>query len=287
MDVLKEVHRLEVVTRGAVDTLLRGAYQSNFRGQGLEFQQVREYHPEDDHRAIDWNVTARLNSPFVKTFTEERELQLILAVDLSASLWVGTGPVSKRETALRLSALLAFAAVQHQDRVGLLLFTDRVERYLPPRRGRTGAFRVLRELVGFKPQGRGTDFAPAFRLLNAALKRRSVVVLASDFTVALPPSEAGVLARRHDLVAAVLEDPLEKGFRLPARVAVRDPETGRVGVLRPGSVREAREADRFRESQLKLLVRQGADQLFLQAGQNVAPALMRFFRRRLERQGRR
>src|SRR5277367_6478512 len=179
LSILQEVHRLEIVTRGAVDTLLKGAYKSTFRGQGLEFHQVREYSPEDDHRVIDWNVTARLNSPFVKTFVEERELQMILAVDLSASIWTG-GVVSKRETALRLCAALAFSAVQHQDRVGLLVFTDRVEFFMPPRRGRTGAMRVMRELVGFKPQGRKTDFAPALRLLNVALKRRSVVALLSD-----------------------------------------------------------------------------------------------------------
>lgn len=134
LSILQEVKRLELVTRGAVDTLLKGSYKSTFRGQGLEFHQVREYYPEDDYRSIDWNVTARLNAPYVKTFVEERELQVILTVDLSASLWYGTGPMSKRETALRLCALLAFAAVQHHDRVGLLVFSDRVE-YFSPRKG--------------------------------------------------------------------------------------------------------------------------------------------------------
>lgn len=287
LSLLNEVHRLEIVTRGAVETLLRGSYQSTFRGQGLEFQQVREYSPEDDHRAIDWNVTARLNSPFVKTFVEERELQMILAVDLSASLWYGTGPTSKRETALRLCAVLAFAAVQHQDRVGLLVFTDQVEYFMPPRRGKAGAMRVLRELVGFKPRGRKTDFAPPLRLLNGALKRRSVVLLVSDFTDPLPPAAVGVLARRHDLVAAVLADPLEKDFKVPARLAVRDPETGAVGFLSPKSQKAAREAVLFREQQLRFLTSQGGERFEIQAGQNVVPPLMGFFRRRLERMGRR
>ncbi|HVM33207.1 MAG TPA: DUF58 domain-containing protein [bacterium] len=285
--ILQEVHRLEVVTRGAVETLLRGFYKSSFRGQGLEFDQVREYSPEDDHRAIDWNVTARLSSPFVKTFIEERELQMILAVDLSASLWHGTGPSSKRETALRLCAALAFAAVQHQDRVGLLVFTDRVEYFMPPRRGKAGALRVLRELVGFKPQGRKTDFAPALRVLNSALKRRSVVLLVSDFTDPLPPAAAGVLARRHDLVAAVLEDPIERQLPVAARLAVRDPEGGGVGFLSPASQEARRRAALFRDGQLRLLTGQGADKLEIEAGQNVVPVLMRFFRRRLERMGRR
>jgi len=287
LSLLKEVHRLEIVTRGAVETLLRGFYRSTFRGQGLEFQQVREYSPEDDHRTIDWNVTARLNNPYVKTFVEERELQMILAVDLSASLWYGTGKTSKRETALRLCAVLAFAAVQHQDRVGLLIFTDRVEYFIPPRRGKAGALRVLRELVGFKPVGRKTDFAPALRLLNGVLKRRSVVLLVSDFTDPIPPAAAGVLAKRHDLVAAVLEDPLEKDFKIPARVAVRDPETGKVGFLSPRSNKAAQEAKRFREQQLRLLTIKGADRIEIQAGQNVVTPLIGFFRKRLERMGRR
>src|ERR1039458_9336123 len=125
LSILNEVRRLEIVTRGAVDTLLKGSYKSTFRGRGLEFHQVREYSPEDDVRTIDWNVTARLNAPFVKTFVEERELQVFLALDLSASVWQGTGPLSKRETALRLCAVMAFAAVQHHDRVGFMAFTDR------------------------------------------------------------------------------------------------------------------------------------------------------------------
>src|SRR5665213_1846462 len=137
VSILNELKRLEIVTQGAVDTLLKGAYTSTFRGQVLEFHQVREYYPEDDVRSIDWNVTARLNSPFVKTFVEERELQIVLAVDLSASIWYGTGTMSKREPPLRLWPPLPSRAVQHQDRVGLFLFTDKAEFWLPPKRGKS------------------------------------------------------------------------------------------------------------------------------------------------------
>ncbi len=287
LSIIQEVKRLEIVTRGAVDTLLKGAYKSTFRGQGLEFHQVREYFPEDDIRAIDWNVTARLNSPFVKTFVEEREMQMVLAVDLSASLWYGTGAMSKRETALRLCATLAFAAVQHQDRVGLFLFTDRAEFWLPPRRGKAGSMRVLRELIQFKPKGKKTDYKPAFKTLSQVLKRRTVLVLVSDFTETVPPDLAGSLAIRHDLVAAVLQDPMEKNLKLPARVAVRDPETGKVGYLSSGSIKAFRKADEFREKQLSVLVNQGADRLDVTAGENVALALMKFFKKRIERRGRR
>src|SRR5258708_3204393 len=199
LSILNEVRRLEIVTRGSVDTLLKGFYKSTFRGRGLEFHQVREYSPEDDFRTIDWNVTARLNTPFVKTYVEERELQMVLAVDLSASLWHGAGPMSKRETALRLCAVLAFAAVQHQDRVGLLIFTDRVEYYVPPKRGKSATMAALRELIRFKPAGKKTNYQPAFKMLSRILKRRSTLVLVSDFTEPIPLESSGVLARRHDL----------------------------------------------------------------------------------------
>lgn len=287
LSILQEVRRLEIATRGAVDTLLQGSYKSTFRGRGLEFHQVREYAPEDDVRSIDWNVTARLNSPFVKTFTEERELQIVLAVDLSASLWYGTGAVSKRETLLKFCAVLAFAAAGHQDRVGLLIFTDRVEYYAPPKRGKVATLAVLRQLLAFKPKGKKTDFKPAFRTLNQVLKRRSVLILVSDFTEALPLSEAGALARRHDLVAAVVKDPLESGFRLPVRVAVKDPETGKVGYLGPHSEKALRKAEEFRESQVKALTAKGADRLNITAGDNIVPILVKFFRKRIERMGRR
>ncbi len=287
LSVINEVRRLEIVTRGPVDTLLKGFYKSTFRGRGLEFHQVREYTPEDDVRTIDWNVTARLNAPFIKTFVEERELQIVLAVDLSASLWHGKGPMSKRETALRLCAVLAFAALQHQDRVGLFLFTDRVEYYLPPKRGKSAIMRVLTELINFKPVGRKTDYKPAFQMLTKVLKRRSILFLVSDFTQALPMESASVLARRNDLVTVVVQDPLEKDLKLPARVAVRDPETGRVGYLTPGSGQILKKAHEFRESQLRALTAKGADRLDLQAGDNVVTPLMRFFKKRIERMGRR
>ena len=287
LSILKEVRRLEIATRGAVDTLLKGSYKSTFRGRGLEFHQVREYTPEDDFRSIDWNVTARLNAPFVKTFVEERELQIVLAVDLSASLWYGTGPTSKRETLLKLCAVLAFAAVQHQDRVGLCIFTDRVEYFLPPRRGKAPAMRAIRELIGFKPQSKRTNYRPAFQMLSKILKRRSVLFVVSDFTEAIPMESASVLAQRNDLVAAVIRDPMEQKLMPSVRLRVLDPETGRVGYLSPKSAEAFQKAEQFRESQLKLLTAKGADRMDLQAGENVVTGLMKFFRKRIERMARR
>jgi uncharacterized protein (DUF58 family) len=286
-DLFTEVRRLEIVTRGAVDTLLQGSYRSSFRGQGLEFHQVREYTPEDDIRAIDWNVTARLNAPFVKTFLEERELHMVLAVDYSASLLYGSGLRSKRETAFRLASALSFAASRQMDRVGVMVFTDRVEFFRPPQRGRGAALRVLRDLVGFRPVGHKTDYRPAFHYLIRALKRRTILFLISDFTSPIPASDAAVLSRRHDLVAAVVHDPLEEASRLPARVAVRDPETGKVGYLGPGSQKAFEKARAFREAQLSILTHCGADRLDVSTNGDIGSDLTRFFRRRLERQGRR
>jgi uncharacterized protein (DUF58 family) len=286
-DLFSEVRRLEIVTRGAVDTLLQGSYRSSFRGRGLEFHQVREYTPEDDVRTIDWNVTARLNAPFVKTFLEERELNMVLAVDYSASLQYGSGLRSKRETAFRLASALSFAASRQQDRVGVMVFTDRVEFFRPPQRGRGAALRVLRDLVGFRPVGQKTDYRPAFHYLIRTLKRRSILFLISDFTDPVPTAEASVLAKRHDLVAAVVHDPLEQENRLTTRVAVRDPETGRVGYLGPGSHEAFAKAKAFREAQLAMLTGRGADRLDVSTDGDIGSDLMRFFRRRLERQGRR
>lgn len=284
---LTEVKRLEIVTRGAVDTLLQGSYRSTFRGRGLEFHQVREYTPEDDVRSIDWNVTARLNAPFVKQFVEERELHLVLAVDLSASLRHGSGPLSKRECALRLCSALAFAATRQQDRVGLLVFTDRVEYFLPPKKGRGAAMRVVRDLAGFEPVGRRTDFRPALKMLTKALRRRSVLFFISDFTDPVPMEDVIVLARRHDFVAVVVKDPLEELPDIPARLTVRDPETGGVAVLSRSSLGAMKRAAEAREAQLREMTAKGVDRLDLTAGEDLLPLLMRFFRRRIERMARR
>lgn len=280
--LLREVRRLDLSVRGPVDTLLSGSYRSSFRGQGLEFHQVREYVPGDDVRAIDWNVTARLGAPFLKTYVEERELHLLLVVDASASLFDLPGRPGKWDTVLRLCAVLASAADRNRDRAGLLLFTDRVEFLRPPRRGRGGALRLLRDLLAFRPQGKRTRFEPALRVATRILKRRGVVVLVSDFTEPVPLEPARGLARRHDLTAVCVRHPLEDAPPVAARLRVHDPETGRSGAWRPGG-RAPREAAAFREAQLKVLTDRGADRLDLVAGEDLRAPLRRFFQRRLDR----
>jgi uncharacterized protein (DUF58 family) len=285
--LLSEVHRLEIATRGTVDTLLLGAYRSGFKGNGLEFHQVREYTPEDDYRSIDWNVTARLNSPYIKTFVEERELHLIFAVDFSASMNPKGIRSFKKETVLKFCATLALTAIQQQDQVGLLIFTDQVERFLPPNRGKAAAFRLLKELLTFQPKGLRTRYEPALNYLARGLKRRSVLFWLSDFTEPIPMNLASMLGKRHDVIAISIHDPLEEITTLPSRITVQDPETGRVGYISKSNLRLLREAIATRELQLKQLTQKGIDRMDLIAGENLDPIVRRFFQNRIEKRDRR
>jgi len=232
-DILKKVRQVEIRTRRAVTDTLVGSYHSIFRGQGIDFEETREYSPGDDVRSIDWNVTARMDRPFIKIFREERELTLILAVDLSASQGFGSVDLSKRELAAELAAILAFSAVRNNDKAGLLLFTDRVERYIPPRKGLQHVLRVVREILFYKPVGRGTDRRAALDYVNHVLTRRAVVFFISDFACEAPLSpedpEARLLAvtaARHDLVVADLSDPRDTELPDVGVVLLEDPETG-------------------------------------------------------------
>src|SRR5438046_1788701 len=200
-EILKKIRGLEIKTRALVETAFGGDYHSVFKGRGMNFEEVREYQPGDEIRAIDWNVTARLGSPFVKKFTEERELTVMLIVDVSASGNFGSTSQSKRELAAEVACLLAFSAIRNDDKVGLLLFSDRLELFIAPKKGRSHTLRIIREILFFDPVGRGTDAAAALDHLNKIITRRAVVFLISDFQ---PPDfsrELAVTAQRHDLVA--------------------------------------------------------------------------------------
>ncbi len=241
----RRLRRLEITTRRMVDEYLAGRYTSLFKGRGVEFSEVREYQPGDDVRSIDWNVTARCGEPYVKKNAEERELTLVLVVDLSASQDFGTGLRSKRDLALEVSALLAFSALRNGDRVGLLLFTDRVEKYVPPRRGRRHCLRLVREILEPEPAGRGTDLALALGYLDRVQKRRTVVFLLSDFLGTLPQRDLRVTCRRHDVSALCLADPREASVPAVGRLRLRDLETGRVVLI---DTSDASFRRRFREA---------------------------------------
>jgi len=286
-EILRRVRRLEIQTRKLVDESLAGSYHSVFRGRGMEFAEVREYEPGDDVRTIDWNVSARMGHPFVKQFTEERELTVFLAVDASASERFGTAVARKPELAAEVSALLAFSAIRNNARVGLLLFTDRVETFVPPRKGKEHGLRVLRELLAYEPAGRGTDISTALEVLRRVVTKRSVVFLVSDFQDDGYERILRVVSRKHDVVAIVISDPREETLPDVGLIAVEDPETGERSVLDTGSAavrrRYAAAAVADRDRTRETIRRIGLDALELTTGEPYDLALVRFFRERARR----
>src|SRR3982751_6594903 len=225
-EILKKIRALEIKTRGFVDTVFAGDYHSVFKGRGMNFEDVREYQPGDEIRAIDWNVTARLGTAFVKKFTEERELTVVLVVDVSASGNFGSVSQSKRELAAEVACVLAFSAIRNNDKVGLLLFTDRVELCIPPKKGRSHTLRIIREILFFEPVGRKTEPALALDYLNKVVTRRAVVFFISDFQAPDFSQPLAVTARRHDFIALRIEDEREKVFPNIGLITLEDAETG-------------------------------------------------------------
>jgi uncharacterized protein (DUF58 family) len=287
-EVLRQVRRIELRTRGPVDSRFSGEYQSVFKGQGLEFVEVREYLPGDDVRTIDWNVSARTGKPHVKRYLEERELTVLLAVDLSASQRFGTRGRFKSALVAEVAAVLAMSAIRNNDRVGLLVFTDRVELFVPPKKGRRHVLRLIRDLLSFTPEGRGTDLGTAVAYALRILRSRSILFLFSDFHAG--PGWAGFerafssAAGRHDVVAVRLGDVRERELPDVGLLRVEDPETGERVMVDTGdpSVREAyaAAAREERERSRGLFRRLGVDEIELRTDLPYAPALLGFFRRR-------
>lgn len=225
-EVLKVVSRVELSVRGTLDAVMTGAYHSSFKGNGMEFSEVREYVPGDDIRSIDWNVTARAGTPYVKKFVEERELTMLLMVDASSSSEFGSGLEMKGEVMATLTALLAFAAIKNNDKVGLLIFTDQVEHFIPPAKGRKHVLRLIREILYFKPKQHGTDIQGALEYAGKLLNRRAVVVVMSDFLDTGYERAFKVLRKRHDVLAVSVVDPSELELPPVGLVELEDPETG-------------------------------------------------------------
>ena len=229
-DLIAKIRRIEITTRKLVNDSFAGEYQSVFKGRGMEFDEVRQYHPGDDVRSIDWNVTARTGEPHVKSYIEERELTVMLAVDVSGSGDFGTRNRFKRELAVELAAVMSFAATTNNDKVGLLLFTDRVESLVPPRKGRSHVLRMVRDLLVFEPKGAGTDIRLALDTVHQMLKRRSIVFLLSDFLADPESYRQAMLVtnRRHDVVAFDLSDPMEHEIPDVGVIALEDAESGQL-----------------------------------------------------------
>lgn len=286
-EILKKVRKIQYKISRISNEMISGQYTSVFKGAGIEFDEVREYIPGDDIRSIDWNVTARSGAPHIKRFAEERELTVMLVIDLSGSQRFGSVESLKSELAAEISALLAFLAIKNNDKVGLLIFTDTCEKYLPAQKGRRHVLRVIREILGYEPSGTGTKIEEALKFANKVLKQRSIVFLVSDFMDDNFEKIMGNVARRHDLVAVRLRDPKELELPGLGLVEFQDNETGRKVLVDTSSdqVREMvrNEAEQRNESLTKLFRRNKVDLIDIQTDQPYLEPIQRFFKLRERR----
>jgi uncharacterized protein (DUF58 family) len=283
-EILQTVRAIEIRTRSLVNDVFAGEYSSVFKGRGREFAEVREYLVGDDVRSIDWNVTARTGVPHVKKFTEEREQTVMFVVDASRSLDFGSVRRMKGEIAAELSAVLAFSAIRNNDKVGAIFFTDRVELFIPPKKGKKHVLRVIREMLYFRPEGRGTNIGSAIEYLSRVARRRAVVFLISDFIAPDYSRPLRVVNRRHDLIAITISDPAEDRLPGVGLVHFQDAETGEERILDLGS-RGVREGLRLKRQELiasrhRLFRRSGVDSIEVLTNQPYTEPLIAFFRRR-------
>lgn len=314
-EILKKIRQIELKTKRLVSEKLAGQYQSVFKGQGMDFDEVREYQPGDEVRAIDWNVTARMNHPFVKKFKEERELTVLLVVDVSGSGLFGSGKQSKRDLAAEIASVLAFSAIRNNDKVGLILFSEGIEKFIPPRKGRAHVLRVIREILFFEPQKRGTDLNTTIDFIMKVIRHKSIVVVVSDFMGQTAPSRKDVLSylkrkvvlsenlgqasffnlrqinRRHDLIAIQIIDKYELDLPKVGKVVLRDAETDEVLEVDTGdNLKRVGFRDRQQRSQselVRLFRSANIDTIPLKTGEDYSIALAHFFETREKRQSHR
>jgi len=283
----KKVRRIEIVSNRLVSERVAGEYHSVFKGQGIEFEEVRPYAFGDEIRSIDWNVTARAGSPHVRRYREEREMTVFFVVDMSGSCRFGTRGEFKSDLMAEICAVLALAAIANNDRVGMLLATDRLEKVLPPRKGRRHVLRLVRDVLGFAPEGYGTDLAQALDHLRHVLHHRAVVFLISDFLTGGYERALSVVARRHDVIAIAIEDPLERELPRVGLIPMIDGESGRVMVVDTCDARLRRrfadETRQRREERLTLCRRHEIDLIELATDRSYDAELVKFFRRRARR----
>lgn len=287
-ELLKKIRTIEIVTERLVRDRMAGQYHSVFKGSGIAFSEVREYMPGDDIRLIDWNVSARMNEPYVKLFVEEREMTVLLLVDMSASGRFGSREREKRELAAELAAVLAFSAIRNSDRVGLIVFTDEVERFVPPKKGKKHVLRVISEILSFEPRSPRTNLGVGLEFLGRIARRRAVAFLVSDFLA--PPLQyeraLRISARRHDIVPVAVTDPLEEGFPPVGLVELEDPETGELVVFDtsgPEARAFAEDGRRAREARQALCKRLSLDAIEVRTDRPYLPALTSFFEARARR----
>ena len=286
-EVLENVRRLEIGTKGLVNEIFSGEYHTVFKGRGMEFAEVREYVPGDDIRLIDWNVSARTGSPFVKVFSEERELSMMLVVDMSRSGTFGSSYRMKDEVAIEICALLAFSAMKNNDKVGLLIFTDRVEKFIPPRKGRQHVLRVLREIVYHEPENRGTNMNSALEYLLRVIRRNSVVFILSDFMDDGFQKSLRVVSSKHDVIAIKVTDKLEMQLPDAGLISLVDAETGENVVVDTSDEKIRNSYSALRQAQQegleKMFKKINLDYIIIKTGESYVEPLYKFFRKRAKR----
>lgn len=286
-EILSKIRKLEIHTKGLVNNIFSGEYQSAFKGRGMEFSEVREYTFGDDVRQIDWNVTARSSDPYIKVFEEEREQTLMLCVDISPSGLFGSHSQTKMELAIEICAVLAFSAIKNGDKVGLVLFSDQIEKVVPPKKGRTHVLRLIRELYTTEPQGTATNIAEALSYVNRLLTRRAILVLASDFQDENFEKQHRITTRKHDLVNLVINDRLEEDLPNIGIVPFRDAETGKESLVDTSS-KKVREAYRKRVQERKkslqeYFLKNKMDSIDVYTNESYIRPLVNFFQRRISR----
>ena len=286
-ELLKQVRQIEIRTKGLVNHLFSGEYHSVFKGRGMEFSEVREYQYGDDIRNIDWNVTARFGHPYIKIFEEERELTVMLMVDISGSLMFGSVSKTKQRVAAELSAILAFSALKNNDKVGLILFTDKIEKFVPPRKGNKHVLRIIREVLSFEPEGNATDIKAALEFMNNAIKKRSIIFLLSDFLDEDYEKILRVVGKKNDLIGVVLDDRRENEIPPIGLIKFTDAETGEERWIDTSNQRVRRVMKEARKEAVAkrntMFLTSRLDRIHVQTGVDYIKPLVQFFRMREKR----
>jgi len=285
-DLLKKVRKIELKTRGLSNHIFAGEYHTAFKGRGMAFSEVREYQPGDDIRTIDWNVTARFNTPFIKVFEEERELTVMLVIDVSGSKNFGTQKQMKQELVTELSAVLAFSAIQNNDKIGVIFFSDKVEKFIPPKKGKSHILRIIRELIAFEPENKGTDIGEALRYFNNVIKKRAVCFVISDFMGDNFEAPLKIANKKHDIVSIRISDVREEELPDVGLVQMKDAETGVVKWIDTGNkqIRENYKKNYLKNKEIvnQLFKNSGVDTIQLRTDMDYIKPLIQFFKNRVK-----
>jgi len=283
-EILKKVRKIEIKTKGLSKHIFSGEYHSAFKGRGMSFSEVREYHYGDDVRNIDWNVTARTGNPHIKVFEEDRELTVMLMIDISKSSVFGTDTRFKNELIAELSAVIAFSAITNNDKVGAILFTDKVEKYIPPKKGRSHILRIIREIIYYEAEGFGTDITQALIYLNNIMKKRAIVFMLSDFISNDYSSSLSIAQKRHDIIGVRIYDAWETALPDIGIIEALDPETGKSFYIDSSDKKLQEKYKQWHENYytrfVELFKKNSLDQLSIQTGEDYVKSLLRFFKKR-------